>query len=166
MANLKIQPYANWDSFIISENNAAYQQASAPIQKAKTVSFFLLMIVLVLSIGILTLILLMWTRERMTEIGILISLGFSPRQLSLQMLLENYMVALPSFVAATVVSLLLSRGLGTWLGGMLADVPLVPHPAQAAIVLACSAAVILIAVLLSSISMMRKKPKQILTDLS
>ena len=49
--DLKQQPFADWESFVISENSAAYQQAAAPIQKAETISFFLLLIILVISIG-------------------------------------------------------------------------------------------------------------------
>ena len=51
--DLKQQPFADWNSFVISENSAAYQQAVVPIQKAETISFFLLIIILLISISIL-----------------------------------------------------------------------------------------------------------------
>ena len=92
VALLKQQPYADRDSLIISENSAAYEQAAGPIQKAETISRLLLVVILVISITILSLSLLMWTRERMTEIGILISLGLSGRDICAQMLMENYLV--------------------------------------------------------------------------
>lgn len=164
--NLKQQPYADWDAYIISENNAAYLQAAAPIQKAETVSFFLLIVLLVLSIGILTLLLLLWTRERMTEIGILISLGISPGEIGLQILLETYIAAVPAYIAAVLLSIILSHALGGTLSGLMGELQFSLHPLQAVVILCCSAVVILIAVLLASISIMRKKPKHILTDLS
>lgn len=90
---LKQQPWANWDGLVISENSAAYQQAAGPIQKAASISLFLLVVILVISVVLLSLTLLMWLRERVTEIGILISLGLSARDICGQILLGNYMVA-------------------------------------------------------------------------
>lgn len=168
VADLKAQPYADWDDFIISENNAVYQQAAGAIQKAETISFFLLIVILVLSIGILALILLMWTRERMTEVGILISLGISTKGITKQIVLENYIVGLPAFAVSVLLSFALSGTIGKMIGSLLQDLQLTSYigPMQLAVVLAGAAVVILIAVLLASISIMRKKPKDILTDLS
>lgn len=162
--DLKQQPFADWDSFVISENSAAYQQAAAPIQKAETISFFLLLVILVISIGILALVLLMWTRERMTEIGILISLGISPKGIFEQILLENYITAVPAFIVSILLSMLLSGGVGRLIGTMAEQIHV--GVGQILIVLICTAAIILITVFLASISIMRKNPKDILTDLS
>ena len=162
--DLKQQPFADWESFVISENSAAYQQAAAPIQKAETISFFLLLIILVISIGILALVLLMWTRERMTEIGILISLGISPKGIFEQILLENYITAVPAFIVSILLSMLLSGGVGRLIGTMAEQIHV--GVGQILIVLICTAAIILITVFLASISIMRKNPKDILTDLS
>lgn len=168
IADLKAQPYADWDGFIISENNARYEQTADAIQKAETISFFLLIVILVLSVGILALILLMWTRERMTEVGILISLGISPKAITGQIVLENYYVALPSFLIFALLSLGLSGVIGNAIGGLLQDIKLASYigPAQLALVAVIAAAVIAVSVLLASISILRKKPKDILTDLS
>lgn len=168
VVDLKAQPYADWDGFIISENNARYEQTAGAIQKAETISFFLLIVILVLSVGILALILLMWTRERMTEVGILISLGISPKAITGQIVLENYYVALPSFLISGLLSLGLSGVIGDAIGGLLQDIKLASYigPVQLAIIAVCAAIVIAVSVLLASISIMRKKPKDILTDLS
>lgn len=168
VADLKTQPYADWDNFVISENNARYEQTAGAIQKAETISFFLLIVILVLSVGILALILLMWTRERMTEVGILISLGISPKAITGQIVLENYYVALPSFLIAALLSFGLSGVIGNAIGGLLQDIKLASYigAVQLVIVAVCAAVVIAVSVLLASISILRKKPKDILTDLS
>lgn len=167
-ADLRAQTYADWDGFIITENDTRYQSAAAPIQKAETISFFLLIVLLVLSVGILALVLLMWTRERMTEVGILISLGIPSKGIVRQIILENYMVGLPAFAVSALISLALSGTIGKLIGGMVEEMQLAHYigPLQMAAVLAGAAVVILIAVLLASVSIMRKKPKDILTDLS
>ena len=164
VARLREQSFADWADLVISENSAAYEQAAAPIHKIGTISFFLLLVSLVISVGILSLTLLMWTRERITEIGILISLGLSPRRICGQLLLENYIIAAPAFVLSLLLSALLSGQVGKLLGGMLENVNL--DLVQAAVVLVCAGAVILLTTLVSSITIMRKKPKEILTDLS
>lgn len=168
VADLKTQPYTDWDGFIISENNARYEQTAGTIQKAETISFFLLIVILVLSVGILALILLMWTRERMTEVGILISLGISPKAITGQIVLENYYVALPSFLIAALLSFGLSGVLGNAIGGLLQDIKLASYigPLQLLLVAVCAAVVIAVSVLLASISILRKKPKDVLIDLS
>ena len=167
-ADLRAQTYADWDGFIITENDTRYQSAAAPIQKAETISFFLLIVLHVLSVGILALVLLMWTRERMTEVGILISLGIPSKGIVRQIILENYMVGLPAFAVSALISLALSDTIGKLIGGMVEEMQLAHYigPLQMAAVLAGAAVVILIAVLLASVSIMRKKPKDILTDLS
>ena len=65
-------------------------------------------------------------------------------------------------------ALALSGTIGKLIGGMLQDIQLASYisPMHAAFVLIGAAIVIFIAVLLASISIMRKKPKDILTDLS
>lgn len=162
--HLKEQTYADWSNFVISENSAAYQQAVGPIQKAERISMFLLLITCVISIGILALTLFMWTRERMTEIGILISLGISSKQICGQLLLENYIVAVPAFVISSLFSVLFAGRIGSLLGEMLEHMSL--DAVQIGFVLVCSMIVILVTVLLVSISIMRKKPREILIDLS
>ena len=127
-----------------------------------------MIVLLVLSVGILALVLLMWTRERMTEVGILISLGIPSKGIVRQIILENYMVGLPAFAVSALISLALSDTIGKLIGGMVEEMQLAHYigPLQMAAVLAGAAVVILIAVLLASVSIMRKKPKDILTDLS
>ena len=161
---LKQQPWADWDGLVISENSAAYQQAAGPIQKAASISLFLLAVILAISIVMLSLTLLMWLRERVTEIAILISLGLSARDVCGQVLLENYMVAAPAYVLSVLLSAALAGQAGRLAGGVLDSVRL--SAAQAAAVLACAAAVVLVTVLLASLSITRKRPKDILTDLS
>jgi len=164
VSRLRQQPWANWDSLVISENSAAYQQAAGPIQKAASVSLFLLAVILAISIVILSLTLLMWLRERMTEIGILISLGLSVRDICWQILLENYMVAVPAYVLSVLLGAVLAGQAGRLAGSVLDSVQM--DAAQALAVLVCAAAVILVTVLLASASIMRKRPKDIFTDLS
>lgn len=164
VSRLRQQPWADWDSLVISENSAAYRQAAGPIQKAASISLFLLAVILAISIVILSLTLLMRLRERMKEIGILLSLGLSVRDIRGQILLENYMVAVPAYVLSVLLGGCLAGQAGRLAGGVLDSVRV--DAAQALVVLACGAAVILATVLLASVFIKRRRPKDIFTDLS
>lgn len=156
---LKEQVDADWEHLAIVENSAAYQQAAGPIQKAAAISRLLLAVVLAVSAGILTLTLLLWTRERMAEIGVLVSLGVPVKEIFLQLLLENYLTALPAVPAA----LALGAGLSARLGGAL-GMEAGLGAGQAAAVLCCAAGVVLLAAALVSLSLLRKRPSDILTE--
>ena len=166
--NLRAQPFANWEDFIITENDTRYQSAAAPIEKMTELCFYLLITLVVLSIVLLALILVMWTRERTVEIGILISLGIPKRRIAAQLVLENYYVGLPAFAVSTLLSMAASEGVGRLAGGMLAEMQLSHYigPALLLSTLACAAVVILAAVLMASIPVMQKKPRDIWSDLS
>lgn len=161
---LKRQVDADWDNLLIFENSAAYRQAAPAIQKAGTFSLLLLAVLFAVSIGVLSLTLTLWTRERLAEIAILISLGISGRGICGQLLLENYLIAAPAFAGSLAVAAALSGRVGSLLGGAAGEVTLNAVPAVA--VLACAAAAILVSVLLAALTILRKKPKAILTDLS
>ena len=160
---IKQQPYADWDGLVVTPNDTAYQQAAGPILKAETISRFMLLTILAISIVILSLILLMWTRERMHEIGILISLGLSPGDICRQLLLENYLVALPAYLVSVLISALLAGQLLPIISGASVQVHL--NAIHAILVLAISAEIIFLAVLIASASILRKKPREILIDL-
>lgn len=164
IAFLKDQSYADWDQLIITENNTAYENSATPIMKVATISKFLLIAILVISIVMLSLILLMWTRERMTEFGILISIGISGKDIYKQILLENYIVAIPSYIISVLLSVLLSSQIYRFVNGILDAVQLSFQ--QVSITLICMTIVILLTVLFSAVSIMRKPPKEILSDLS
>ena len=161
---MKQQDDINWDELLIYENSAAYQQAAAPIQRAAAISKALLFIILVISIALLSLTLLMWTRERMKEIGILISIGLSPETIWKQILAENCMISVPAFAVSLFIGVITTNQTSRISGGILQDVYI--SGAQAFVVLICAAAVIFIASTLAAFSILKKRPKEILTSLS
>ena len=160
---LKQQPCADWDGLVVTPNDTAYQKAAGPILKAATISRFMLLTILVISIVILALILLMWTRERVHEIGILISLGRPAGDIYRQLLLENYIVAVPAYIVSVLISAILAGQLVSAVSGASVQVHL--DAVHAVLVLACSAGVIFLAVLIASAAILRKKPREILIDL-
>lgn len=86
------------DDFKINSNTKTYQEAASPLSNMNKICTILLIIILVLSILLLSLILLLWMRERMYEIGILISIGISKLQIMLQFMAEGLLIMVLAFV--------------------------------------------------------------------
>ncbi|RGU92521.1 hypothetical protein DWW31_12160 [Clostridium sp. AF15-17LB] len=86
------------DEFKINSNSKTYQEAAAPLRNMNTICTTLLIIILVLSMLLLSLILILWMRERMHEIGILISIGISRLQIMLQFMTESLLIMILAFV--------------------------------------------------------------------
>lgn len=161
---LKQQPYADWNHLIISQNSELYEQAAGSIQKIQTLSLFLMGTILILGIGVLTLVLYMWTRERTAEIAVLLSLGFSKWEIYIQLLIESYIVTIPAAGVSVLLSTFAVKQLGERMGDILNHFRL--GVLEISILLISVISIILISVLLSCISIMRKQPRDILTDLS
>lgn len=152
------------------------------------------------SFVILLLVLVLWLRQRITEIGILLAIGNSKRSVCAQVLLEMVLVSLPSaliafalvhvFARSAVTQLLgwaesfgeaatSSAGAGTSLagGGVASSTDalqslFLQHTDASAVVLAALGAyalalvVLALAVGVSSLIFMRKKPRELLVQMS
>lgn len=164
ISTMKKQSYADWDHLIITENNTAYEKAATPILKSAVLSKFILIAILIISMVIVSLVLLMWTRERMAEFGVLISLGMSGTDICKQILIENYTIALPSYMFSLVISALFSSRIYKLINGSLDIIRL--DFLQATAIFVCMMMVIFMTSLLSSIPIIRKPPKEIFIDLS
>lgn len=86
------------DEFKINSNIKTYQEAASPLTNMNTICTVLLIIILVLSTLLLSLILMLWMRERMHEIGILISIGINKLQILLQFMIESLLIMVLAFV--------------------------------------------------------------------
>lgn len=98
MERIKQREDIHLDDFKVISNTKTYQDAAAPLTNMGKICIALLVIILVLSMVLLSLILMLWMRERMHEIGVLISIGITKSQLALQFLIENLLIMLLAFV--------------------------------------------------------------------
>ena len=89
-----------WKSFKITENNTTYEKASVPLERMAGISTATVIIVIIVSAVILTLILLMWMKDRVTETGVLMSIGIQKVSIVGQHVVENLLVALIAFLLA------------------------------------------------------------------
>ena len=153
----------DWDSYYVTVNNEVYERISSGISDTSTLVTTLVVIVTVVSMVLITLILSMSIRSRKRETGILLAVGIAKPAVILQYVLETLLIAVVAFPLAYLSSKQVAGALGTLFGKAAENVIVTPeHFMLVAIV---GGILLVAAVLVSSISTMRLKPKQILSQM-
>ncbi|MDE5697784.1 MAG: ABC transporter permease [Lachnospiraceae bacterium] len=197
VADVKALPGIDWKAFTVESDNETYENAAAPLAALNELVVILLGVIIVVSAIILALILTLWTRTRIHEIGIFLSVGIRKSAIIGQYLTEVLLIAVLAFgfsyftgnaVAGQIGSSLLRQSMQTGLGdddvvsAAAVDVGadnLVqkPLPAENGIQVSVGLdnlvqlcliglAVIIAAVSTSSITVMRLKPREILSKMN
>ena len=153
----------NWDSFIISANDEVYQNISSALSDTNTLVTTLIVAITVVSLVLITLILSMSIRSRKRETGMLLAVGIAKPAVILQYVLETLLIAVVAFPLAYLSSKQVAGILGILFGKTEENVIVTP---QHFILVAIAGGILLVAaVLVSSISAMRLKPRQILSQM-
>ncbi len=103
------QLYVQTEAFIddtvnITTADALYQQMQAPLKQVIRITTLMLVLITVTAVVVISLLLCMWTRTRMKETAILISMGVSKGNLFLQELTESLSLFLLAAAGSSVVS--------------------------------------------------------------
>ena len=153
----------NWNNYKITANDEVYQNISSALSDTNTLVTTLIVVVTVVSMVLITLILSMSIRSRKRETGILLAVGIAKPAVILQYVLETLLIAVVAFPLAYLSSKQVAGTLGTLFGKAAENVIVTPeHFMLVAIV---GGILLVAAVLVSSISTMRLKPKQILSQM-
>ena len=153
----------NWNNFNITANDEVYQNISSSLSDTGTLITTLIVVITVVSMVLIILILSMSIRSRKRETGILMAVGIAKPAVILQYVLETLLIAVPAFPLAYVCSQQVAGTLGTLFGKASESVIVLP---EHFLLVAVGGGILLItAVLISSISAMRLKPKQILSQM-
>ena len=153
----------NWDNFIITANAEVYQNISSALSDTGTLITTLIVVITVVSMVLIILILSMSIRSRKRETGILLAVGIAKPAVILQYVLETLLIAVVAFPLAYLSSKQVAGALGTLFGKAAENVIVTPeHFMLVAIV---GGVLLVAAVLVSSISTLRLKPKQILAQM-
>ena len=103
----KIQ--VDWSKYIISKNNNVYREALDALNGVKHIIKIMTYSIMIGGSIILSLILILWLRERIYEIGILLSIGISKLEIISQYILELLLVSLPSILMSLIFGNLILR---------------------------------------------------------
>lgn len=90
----------DWEKYEITKNNKTYEDSAMPLMRLSGIVKMMVYLVAVISAVMLSLILFLWMRDRVHEIGVYLSIGKKRMEILGQHLLENLMTAVLSFVLA------------------------------------------------------------------
>ena len=103
----KIQ--VDWSKYTINKNNNVYREALDTLNGVKHIIKIMTYSIMIGGLVILSLILILWLRERIYEIGILLSIGISKLEIIAQFILELLLVSLPSILMSLIFGNLILR---------------------------------------------------------
>ncbi len=198
VADVKALPGIDWKAFTVEVDNETYEHAAAPLAALNELVLTLLVVIIAVSAVILTLILTLWTKTRIHEIGVFLSVGIRKSAIISQYLIEVLLIA----VLAFGLSYFTSNAIAGQIGDHLLEQRIQTEPEGDEVVSAAAAvdvgadtliqkplptengiqvsvgldnliqlyliglAIIIVAVSASSITVMRLKPRKILSKMS
>ena len=97
--NIKI----DWSQLSVSSDNHVFEETLESIDGIKHIINIMTYSIMIGGITVLSLILILWLRERVHEIGILLSIGITKIKIVTQFILELLFISLPSFVLSLFI---------------------------------------------------------------
>jgi len=183
--NVQLLQSIDWTTHFIRTNDFQYSKIADQLSSLGDLVKILLVLVSVVSTAFLTLLLSMRMRSRMQEAGILLAAGISKEQIMAGFLLEVLIVAIIALILSYIVSFGVMEILGHSLfgeltpnllndetitsgmqGGIQIESYLKLSAVEMLLIYLCQLVVIAASTFVSSIMIMRLKPKEILSKMS
>ena len=188
-------PNINWDGLSMTVMDQAYRASAQPLEKLGGITTTLIMTVFIISIVLLSLILTMWMKDRVRETGIYMSVGIKKGSIFLQHFLECILIAVIAFCIALGIATAAAGPVGNMVldsipmeevesdirhsaydpfqdaedikidAEKISNIDIQVGPGEFGLTVLIGIAVITASVGLSSISVFRMKPKEILTSI-
>lgn len=169
----KSLPNVDWQTFSLTDNGAVFAGVLQNITGMQNMVTIATIGAAAAGLAVLSLVLVFWVRGRLHEIGILLSIGTSKRQIIGQFLAELAIIAAVSSVLALAIGSIASSQISTALTAQTSHSQRVEttvvHAAPIATYLQALAfgyVVVLLSAIAATAPIMRQSPKQILATLS
>ena len=94
----------NWDNCRITKNDSNFKNTKEALEGIQKIASTAIIIIFIISIIVVVLILNLWAKHRITEIGILLSVGISKKDIIWQQIIEILMVSIPAFILSFITS--------------------------------------------------------------
>ena len=91
------------DRYVITKNNKIYEASAAVLNRINGLVFSIIVVVIIVASIILSLVLMLWIRDRVYEMGILISIGIRKCDIFIQQFTENMLITLSAFFMAGMI---------------------------------------------------------------
>lgn len=166
----------DWSQFNVSSDNHVFEETLESIDGIKHIIKIMTYSIMIGGITVLSLILILWLRERIYEIGILLSIGISKIKIVTQFILELLFISLPSFVFSLFIgNVILNIIVGGFINSddstimvdsLLKNNNLISNLISFLQSYGILIGIIVLSVIIASLMILIKKPKEILSKIS
>ena len=166
----------DWSQFNIEKDDGAYEETLESVSGIKHIIKIMTYSIMAGGIIVLSLILILWLRERIYEIGILLSIGISKAKIITQFIFELIFISLPSIVLSLFLgNVILNQIIGGFINSdnltininnLLKNDNLISNITIFLQSYGILIVIIVLSVIIASAMILVKKPKEILSKIS
>ena len=166
----------DWSQFNVSSDNHVFEETLESIDGIKHIIKIMTYSIMIGGITVLSLILILWLRERVHEIGILLSICISKIKIVNQFILELLFISLPTFVLSLFIgNVILNIIVGGFMNSddstIMVDSLLKNNNLISSLITFLQSygiliGIIVLSVIIASLMILIKKPKEILSKIS
>ena len=166
----------DWSQFNIEKDDDAYEETLESVSGIKHIIKIMTYSIMAGGIIVLSLILILWLRERIYEIGILLSIGISKAKIIAQFIFELIFISLPSIVLSLFLgNVILNQIIGGFINSdnstininnLLKNDNLISNITIFLQSYGILIVIIVLSVIIASAMILVKKPKEILSKIS
>lgn len=160
----------------VSKSNKNYELVTSSVENVTKLTNMIRIGSVIVGVVILSLVLIFWIRERLYEIGVLLSLGISKINLILQFVVETLMVTIFGFLSALGLEFILLKYLRSNITKVFSeDLPKIISDELTKISISSSnivgvmivmITIVIISVVVALLPILKTKPKKILTQIN
>lgn len=99
----------DWSKYSIEKDNHAFEETLESVSGIKQIIKIMIYSIMLGGVVVLSLILILWLRERIYEIGILLSIGISKIKIVMQFIIELIFISVPSGILSFLLGNLLLK---------------------------------------------------------
>ena len=170
LETIKNLPSMKDKTFVYSVNSEDFDLIEKPLSSLESMVGTAVTAIAVVGSAIIALLLVLWTRSRKKEIGILLAIGKSKGEIISQFLIENILVGILSTVASSALAIVLADKIGSLIvsstGEDIAELSVKVATSDMLLVFGVGFAIICLAVAIASYTVISLKPRDILTKMS
>ena len=166
----------DWSQYSVSSDNHVFEETLESIDGIKHIIKIMTYSIMIGGITVLSLILILWLRERIYEIGILLSIGISKIKIINQFILELLFISLPSlvlslFIGNVILNIIVGGFMNSDDSTIMVDSLLKNNNLISNLITFMQSygiliGIIVLSVIIASLMILIKKPKEILSKIS
>lgn len=169
METIKNLPEVKGKTFVFNVNTEDFDLVSTPLSSFGSMINTAVLLIMVIGILVIILLLMLWTKGRKKEIGILLAIGRSKVEITGQLLSENILIGMLSMGATTCLTSILTDKIGRYIigkaGENVTDITVSIATSDMVRVYGIGLLLVCFAVFVASYAVIRLKPKDILTKM-